>query len=156
MDDEMTFKTRLVRPEGVGTWTFAPVPMDIPDRSQLKARMRVKGEIDGVPYRSSLMPAGGGELFVVVPKPLRDKIGKKSGDVVTMTLQLDSAHFILNVPNDLARALAKNPKAKAWFEKIAPSHRKAYVQWIEQAKKKETRQTRIKRAVRMLSEGETL
>ena len=152
----MVFKTRLVRPEGVGTWTFAPVPVDVSGRAQLKARMRVKGEINGVPYRSSLMPAGGGELFVVVPKQLRDKIGKESGDVVTMTLQLDNAPPILNVPTDLARALARNSKAQMWFGKIAPSHRKAYVQWIEQAKKRETRQIRIKRAVRMLSEGETL
>ena len=152
----MIFKTRLVRPEGVGTWTFAPVPLDIPGRALLKARMRVKGEIDGVPYRSSLMPAGGGELFVVVPKPLREKIGKKSGDVVTMTLQLDNARLTLSVPTDLARALGRNSKARAWFDKIAPSHRKAYVQWIEQAKKKETRQIRIKKSVRMLSRGETL
>jgi len=152
----LIFKTKLVRPEGVGTWTFAPVPMNILGRAQLKAQMRVKGKIDGVPYKSSLMPAGGGELFVVVPKQLRDKMGKESGDLVEMTLQPDNASPTLNVPTDLARALAKNSKARGWFEKIAPSHRKAYVQWIEQAKKSETRQTRIKRAVRMLSAGETL
>jgi bifunctional DNA-binding transcriptional regulator/antitoxin component of YhaV-PrlF toxin-antitoxin module len=152
----MIFKTKLVRPEGVGTWTFAPVPMNIPGRPQMKARMRVKGKIEGVPYKSSLMPAGGGELFVVVPKQLRDKIGKESGDLVEMTVQPDNARPTLNVPTDLARALVKNSKARIWFEKIAPSHRKAYVQWIEQAKKRETKQIRIKKAVRMLSEGETL
>ncbi|TMI18138.1 DUF1905 domain-containing protein [Candidatus Bathyarchaeota archaeon] len=66
-----SFTTKLVRPEGVGTWTFAPIPTDISDHADLKAKTRVRSLIDGVPLSSSLM-AGSGELFIVIAKELRD------------------------------------------------------------------------------------
>jgi len=46
-----SFTTKLVRSEGVGTWTFAPIPADISGHAELKARMRVMGTIDGVPLK---------------------------------------------------------------------------------------------------------
>ena len=155
LDKRITsFKTKLVRPEGVGTWTFAPIPAGVSDQADLKAKMRVKATIDGVPLRSSLM--AGDELFIVVAKELRDKIGKQAGDVVKMTLGPDTSSSTVNVPADLEKALSTNEKAKASFEAMALSHKKAYVQWIAQAKTKETRSSRVWKAVTRMSTGETL
>jgi uncharacterized protein YdeI (YjbR/CyaY-like superfamily) len=58
-------------------------------------------------------------------------------------------------PSDLAAALAKNAKARATFDGLSPSHRKEYIEWIVEAKRDETRQRRIREAVRMLAEGKT-
>jgi Bacteriocin-protection, YdeI or OmpD-Associated/Domain of unknown function (DUF1905) len=147
--------TKLVRPEGVGTWTFAPIPVEVSDHVELKAKMRVRGSIDGVSFQSSIM-AGSGELFIVTPKELRDKIGKQAGDVIKMTLGPDTSNSAVDVPADLRKALFTNKRAKTSFEKMAPSHKKAYVQWITQAKTKETRITRIGKAVQQISIGKTL
>jgi hypothetical protein len=106
-----SFTTKLVRPEGVGTWAFAPIPAGVSDRADLKAKMRVRGTIDGVPLRSSVM-AGSGELFIVIAKELRDKIGKQAGDVVKMTLGLDASNRTVNIATDLKKALSTNKKAK--------------------------------------------
>lgn len=57
------------------------------------------------------------------------------------------------MPADLAAALRRAPAALAFFEQLAPSHRKEYIRWIEGAKKPETRQRRIMRAVEMLAAG---
>ncbi|MFH1393705.1 MAG: YdeI/OmpD-associated family protein [Candidatus Micrarchaeota archaeon] len=57
------------------------------------------------------------------------------------------------VPKDLGEALSENKLAKAIFAKLAPSHRKHYVWWIESAKKEETRKRRIKRVVKWVSEN---
>jgi hypothetical protein len=111
-----SFKTKLVRPEGVGTWTFAPIPADVSHHADLRAKMRVRGSIDGVPLRSSLM-AGTGELFIVIAKELRDKIGKQAGDVVKMTLGPDTSNNMVKVPTDLKKALSANAKAKTLFQK---------------------------------------
>ena len=110
--------------------------------------MRVKGTIDGAPFRSSLMPAGDGDVFVVVNKELREKIGKGNGEVVEMTVGRDTS-VVDSIPADLKKALSQNAKAETYFRKMAPSHRKAYVQWIEQAKKAETRESRLKKAIHM-------
>lgn len=54
---------------------------------------------------------------------------------------------------DLAGALRKASAALAFFEQLAPSHRKEYIRWIEEAKKPETRQRRMEKAVEMLGMG---
>jgi uncharacterized protein YdeI (YjbR/CyaY-like superfamily) len=101
------------------------------------------------------MPAGDGDVFVVVNKELREKIGKGNGEVVEMTVGRDTS-VVDSIPADLKKALSQNAKAETYFRKMAPSHRKAYVQWIEQAKKAETRESRLKKAIHMLLQGKTL
>lgn len=153
----ISFRTRLVRPPGTGTWTFALVP---PSASTalggLKARMRIRGSVDGVPFTSSLMPRGGGTLFVVVNQELRTKIGKTHGETIQVEMEVDTRPVVISVPQNLKVALAGQPKAMACFEGLAPSHRKAYVRWIEEAKKPETRERRVAKAVAMLVSGKTL
>jgi uncharacterized protein YdeI (YjbR/CyaY-like superfamily) len=57
------------------------------------------------------------------------------------------------VPDDLARALQRNRKARETFEGFSPSHRNEYVEWITEAKRDETRQKRIAQALEWLAEG---
>jgi uncharacterized protein YdeI (YjbR/CyaY-like superfamily) len=60
------------------------------------------------------------------------------------------------VPDDLARALAKSKKAKAFFETLDSKNRFAILYRVHSAKKPETRAARIVKFVAMLVEGETL
>ena len=60
------------------------------------------------------------------------------------------------VPDDLARALAKSKKAKAFFETLDGRNRFAILYRVHSAKKPETRAVRIEKFVAMLVEGETL
>jgi uncharacterized protein YdeI (YjbR/CyaY-like superfamily) len=60
------------------------------------------------------------------------------------------------VPDDLAAALARNAKARAFFETLSSRNRYAILFRITSAKKSETRQRRIARFVEMLARGETL
>jgi uncharacterized protein YdeI (YjbR/CyaY-like superfamily) len=57
------------------------------------------------------------------------------------------------VPDDLARALKKNTKARATFEGFSPSQRREYIEWIVEAKREETRQRRLETAIEWLAEG---
>ncbi len=57
------------------------------------------------------------------------------------------------VPKDLAAALAKNKKAQAAFERFPPSHKREYVEWITEAKREETRNRRLRIALRQIAEG---
>ena len=106
----------------------------------LRPRLRVVGTIDGVPIRSSLMPRGGGSLFLVVPQPIRDRIGKRPGDSVELAIEVDTKPVVLRVPPDLNRALGD---LRARFDAVAPSQRKIYLQAVAGAKHAETRQRRV-------------
>jgi uncharacterized protein YdeI (YjbR/CyaY-like superfamily) len=61
----------------------------------------------------------------------------------------------LVVPDDLKKALAKNRKAKAQFEKFTYSHRREYVEWITEAKTEPTRNKRLDTTVEWLAEGKS-
>jgi uncharacterized protein YdeI (YjbR/CyaY-like superfamily) len=61
----------------------------------------------------------------------------------------------LVVPVDLTKALSKNKAAKAAFDKFSYSHKKEYVQWIEEAKTEPTRNKRLATTVEWLSEGKS-
>ena len=61
----------------------------------------------------------------------------------------------LVVPADLTKALSKNKSAKAAFDKFSYSHKKEYVQWIEEAKTEPTRNKRLATTVEWLSEGKS-
>lgn len=60
---------------------------------------------------------------------------------------------VLLVPEDLKELLEKDQSAKTWFEGLAPSHRKAYISWIEEAKREETRTLRLEKTVEKLRLG---
>ena len=53
-------------------------------------------------------------------------------------------------PKDLVVALTAAPAARATFFALPPSHRREYLEWINEAKRSETRRRRIKKTIEML------
>ena len=68
-------------------------------------------------------------------KQIRRAIDKTIGDTVRVTLSRDVAERKMEAPADLAAQLAANPKAAAYFAKLAYTHQREYVRWLEGAKK---------------------
>jgi uncharacterized protein YdeI (YjbR/CyaY-like superfamily) len=60
------------------------------------------------------------------------------------------------VPDALAEALAGNGSARAAFDRLAFTHRKEFARWIAEAKRDETRERRVAKALEMLLGGQTL
>jgi uncharacterized protein YdeI (YjbR/CyaY-like superfamily) len=61
----------------------------------------------------------------------------------------------LVVPPDLMARLKANRKALATFSRFSYSHRKEYVQWINAAKREETREKRLKTAIEWMAAGKS-
>ena len=59
------------------------------------------------------------------------------------------------VPDDLAAALDKNKAAAKAFDAFSASHRREYIEWITEAKREETRKTRIATTIEWLREGKS-
>ena len=59
-------------------------------------------------------------------------------------------------PPALAAALRRSAKARATFEKLAPSHRRQYIAWIATAKREDTIQRRVAKSIALLEQGEKL
>jgi hypothetical protein len=97
----------------------------------------------------------GGENLVGFSKKLRADLGVEIGAVVDAVIALDSAPREIPVPTALATRLDEDPAAKAAFDALAPSHRKEFARWIDEAKREETRTARVEEALQMLHEGRT-
>lgn len=61
----------------------------------------------------------------------------------------------IRVPRTCARALAKNARARSTFEGFSPSNKREYVEWIEEAKRPETRVRRLSTAMAWMAEGKS-
>lgn len=59
------------------------------------------------------------------------------------------------MPAYFQRELNKHKKAKQVFEGFSPSHKREYLEWIVEAKTKETRDKRMSTAIEWLAEGKS-
>lgn len=150
------FEAVLIRPAGVGTWTYVDVPFDVQEAFGSKGQVRVRGTVNGAPYRGTLMPHGNGAHYLVVNRQLREAAGVIDGGTVTVTVQIDDAPREVETPADFLALLDEHPTARETFLGMSYSHRKEYVAWIEGAKKADTRNHRMAKAIAMLSEGKRL
>jgi hypothetical protein len=66
---------------------------------------------------------------------------------------IDTEKKIVRLPDDFAKVLKKNKKEEAYFNSLAFSHRKEYVEWIVTAKKEETRLKRVQGAIELLKKN---
>ncbi|MEE9586381.1 MAG: YdeI/OmpD-associated family protein [Nitrososphaerales archaeon] len=69
-----------------------------------------------------------------------------------MILQVDTAPRKVEVPADLLEALAQAKEVKGAFERLSYTHQKEYVSWIEDAKRPETREQRIRKTLTRIIE----
>lgn len=60
------------------------------------------------------------------------------------------------LPAYIESALSKRPSALRHFEALSPAQRRRYLAWIESAKRDETKQRRLKEAIRLLADGKVL
>ncbi len=146
----MEFEAELIKDNGT-SGAGIKVPFDVQKAFGSKGRIKVKGTIDGYPYRGSIHPYGGVH-YLGVRKEIRDAIVKKPGDYVSIVMEVDTEPRIVEVPGDLRRALDINEAAREEFERCSYSHKKEYVDWIVESKKPETRGRRINKLLEMLVE----
>jgi hypothetical protein len=113
------------------------------------ARAKLKVTLNRHTYRSTVAVYGG-RFYIPVSKPNRDGAGVAVGDVVNVVLELDTGPRVVEVPAPLAKALEKNRAAKAAWGKLSYSHQKEHADAIAGAKRAETVEARVKKAIAML------
>ncbi len=104
-------------------------------------------------YRGMVATRGGRSL-VSLSAENRAAAGVGAGDEVDVQLALDTTPRTVEVPDDLAAALAARPGAREFFDGLTASQRKAYVTPIEAAKAADTRERRVTKAADALAAGQ--
>jgi hypothetical protein len=133
----------------VGNNTGIEVPSDVLEALGSK-RAAVKIDINGYRYRSTI-GAMGGKALIPFSSEHRKASGIKGGDAIEVTLEKDDEPRTVEIPDDLASALAVSPNLRSSFNALSPSARKAHTLSVESAKTAETRQKRIDKILASLA-----
>ncbi|MGC2300569.1 MAG: YdeI/OmpD-associated family protein [Acidobacteriaceae bacterium] len=147
---QQTFSIRLIGRGPKGAWTHLPIPFSVEEIFGAKGRVAVRGTINAIPFRSSIMPRGDGTHYMAVNQTIRAAAGAGIGDMVKVVMEPDTAKRTVTVPPYLKKALAAASQNNT-FAALSYSHRKELVDWIAQAKKLETRASRIEKCIAMLA-----
>jgi hypothetical protein len=146
------FETTILQ-TGTNTTGIA-VPSEVVEALGAGKKPAVSVTVNGHTYRSSIASMGG-TFMISLSAENRAAAGVAGGDTVEVDLDLDTAPREVDVPDDLAAALAAVPEAKAFFESLSYSNKRRHVMQIDAAKTAETRQRRIQKAVALFAEGKS-
>ncbi|GAB7042257.1 MULTISPECIES: YdeI/OmpD-associated family protein [Catenuloplanes] len=122
------------------------VPDEVVEALGAGRKPPVRVTINGYAYRSTVAVMGG-VFMVPLSAAHRTGAGVSAGDTVTVGLELDSAPREVEVPDDLAAALAAAPDARAAFDALSYSRKRALVLPVTDAKTAETRARRVAKVV---------
>jgi len=112
----------------------------------------VHGWIEGLPFRNTLVPRGGGNYRMHVHSRIWRKLRIDAGAAVEVTMLLDSEPREVVVPPDLAGELANTPRALQTFNQLTAALRRHIIQFVEAAKQLRTRDKRIQLIVKRMLE----
>ena len=98
-------------------------PVDVPEFFGTRARVPIRGTINGYPFRSSLSPCGGRHMMPV-NKMLCQGAGVQPGDIVEVEMERDDQERTVEAPPVLKKALAKSKAAQANSEKLSFTNKK--------------------------------
>lgn len=142
----MRFETTLSQ---TGNNTGIEVPADVVEQLGGGKRPAVLVDVNGYSYQSTIGVMGG-RFLIPFSSDKRAATGLAGGDAITVELTLDTAPRTVEVPDDLAAALAA-AGARAAFDALSPSARKAHVTKVTSAKAAETRTRRVEAVVATLA-----
>ena len=130
---------------GRGGGAFVSIPFAVEKAFATRGQVKIKASFDGVAYRGSLAPMGGGTHILGIRKEIRKAIAKDVGDTVKVVVERDTAERTVEIPPELAKALRSVKGANARFDALSYTRRREYAELVSGAKKDETRSRRIER-----------
>lgn len=148
------FNARMIQNENMNA-SYIEIPFDVEEVFGAK-RVKVKALLDGFEYRGSIVRMKTKCHILGITQEMRTKMGKTFGDMVTVELQKDEDVRAVILPDDFSKILSKNEKAQSFYNTLSFSNQNNFCQWIESAKKEETRQKRIHEAIQKLEKQEKL
>lgn len=126
--------------------TGIPVPEEVVLGLGRGKRVPVVVTIDGYSYRSTVA-AYNGTYMLPLAAEHREAAGVAAGQEVVVDLVVDDAPREVQVPEDLATALAADSATQAAFDRLSYSNKRRIVLSVEGAKAAETRARRIDKAL---------
>src|ERR1017187_7183090 len=138
-------------------WTTARVPFDPSEAWKKMVRLRVKGDINGFAFRTSLFPDPRGGFYLLVNRAMQEGAGARLGYTADFHLEPDLDPREAELPDELAVLLDEEPGLREWYGELTEYMRREIGKWVMGVKSDEARTRRAEQmAERLLAtmEGE--
>ena len=138
---------------GLG-WVIARIPFDVQSAWPVRNRLRIRGEIEGFGFRTSLFAESRGEgHFLLVNKKMQVGAKTRVGEKVRIKLEPDLEERPAVIPAELEKELKGDRKLRKWFDAMSLSMRREIGKWVDEAKGAATRQKRAEKMAERLMQA---
>lgn len=146
------FEARLERLRSRLQWIVIRVPFDAAQYWGMRGLIKVKGDVNGLAFRSSLFPTREGWHFLVINKQMQKGARAWEGSVARFQIELDREERTVTIPDELKRILKEDLSLRRWYDKLNYSTRNEVSKWVTDPKGGEARTRRaVQIAERLLN-----
>jgi uncharacterized protein YdeI (YjbR/CyaY-like superfamily) len=152
-----SFRAILEKGDRALGWTIVQVPFDPTQAWKQMVRLRVRGDINGFAFRTSLFPDARGGFHLLVNRAMQEAAAVRLGDTADFRLAPDLDPREAELPDDLAVLLDEEPGLREWYGGLTEYMRREIGKWVMGVKSDEARMRRAEQmAERLLAtmEGE--
>ena len=133
------FDARLERLRSRLNWIIVRIPFDAVQAWGLRGQIKVKGEINGFGFRTSLFPTREGWHFLLINKRMQKGARAIEGSLARFQMELDREERTVTVPDELKRILSEDRSLRRWYEGLNHSTRSDVAKWVTEPKSGEAR-----------------
>ncbi len=149
------FEARLERLRSSLNWIIIRVPFDAAKLWGTRGQIKVKGEINGFAFRTSLFPTREGWHFLLVNKRMQKGARAAEGSIAHFQMELDREERTVTIPDELKRILSQGLLSDAralrrWYDRLNRSTRNDIAKWIAEPKSAEARLRRAEQIAERL------
>ena len=145
-----SFEARLERLRSRLGWIVIRLPFDAAEVWGVRGRIRVKGDVNGFRFRSSLFPTREGWHFLLINKRMQAGARAFEGSVARFHLELDPEERTVTIPGELDHILSEHRSLRRWYDKLNYSTRYEIARWVTEPKSAEARVRRAEQIAERL------
>src|SRR6267378_4611550 len=144
------FEARLERLRSRLNWIIIRIPFDAAQAWGLRGQIKVKGEINGFAFRTSLFPTREGWHFLLVNKRMQKGGRAIEGSAAHFQMELDREERTVTIPDELKRILSEDRSLRRWYDGLNHSTRSDIAKWTTEPKSGEARIRRVEQIAERL------
>ena len=144
------FEATLERMRSRLNWTIIRLPFDAAKWYGMRGQIKVKVEINGCSFRTSLFPTAEGVHILLVNKRMQKAARVRAGDSARFQIERDIQKRVVTVPDPLKRILAEDRSFRRWYDQLNHSTRNDIAMWVSEPKSAEARVRRAEQIAERL------
>jgi len=148
-----TFQAVLEKSANNLGWTIIRVPLDVAKVWGGRGQLRVKGEINGFPFQTSLFPTGKGHHTLLVNKKMQRGASVRIGMKAKFRLEPDLAKRTIAPPKEWVQVLDESKRLRKYYESLSYSRQHEIARNIAECKQAATRRRRAQQLAEHLMQA---